>query len=126
MTSPSSTTVLTTSIARDPVTLAAQTVTDANGTQHGATFDGFERPVLSTVTPPGGALGVLSAASYLGFSGTDSSGRRVVQKVFTDPVAPANVSTAPGRTASVYLDELGRARFSTAWSTRGRRSPAVG
>lgn len=111
MTSPSSTTVLTTSIARDPVTLLAQTVTDANGTQHGTTFDGFERPVLSTVTPPGGPLGVLSAASYSGFSGTDHNGRGVSQKVFTDPVALANVNTAAGRTATVFLDELGRERF---------------
>lgn len=101
---------LTTSVVRDPVTLAAQTVTDPNGTQHGSTFDGFERPVLSTVTPPGGALGVLSSASYLGFFGNDPNGRRVVGKVFTDPVAPAAVSTAPGRTATVFLDELGRER----------------
>lgn len=109
VTSPTVTT-LTTSVVRDPVTLAAVTVTDPNGTEHGATFDGFQRPVLSTVTPPGGALGVLSAASYLGFSGTDPSGRRVVGKVFTDPVDPTVVDTAPGRTATVFLDELGRAR----------------
>lgn len=109
VTSPTTTT-LTTSVTRDPVTLAAQTVTDPNGTQHGATFDGFQRPVLSTVTPPGAALGVLSSASYLGFSGADPNGRRVVGKVFTDPVAPAEVNTAPGRTATVFLDELGRER----------------
>lgn len=96
------------SITRDPVTLGALTTTEPNGTSHGVTFDGFDRTILSTVTPPGGSPGAVSAMTYLGFSGGDSLGRRIVQKVFTDPVDPTTVSTAVGRTSMVYLDELGR------------------
>ena len=103
---------LQTSISRDPVTLAAQTTTDPNGTQHGAKFDGFQRGTQATLTPPGGAVGVLSTVSYLGFSGTDSLGRRVVRKVFADSVAPGTETTALGRTSTVFLDELGRPRRS--------------
>ena len=95
---------------RDAISLKALSTTDATQTQRGMDFDGFERVVRSTVTPPGGALGVLSTVSYLGFVGSDPLGRRVVRKNFTDPVAPASVGAALGRTGTVYLDELGRER----------------
>jgi RHS repeat-associated protein len=97
-------------IARDPVTLNAVTTTDPNGTQHGTTFDGFDRPVLSLVTPPGGAQGALSVTSYVGFTTTESPVRSVIEKVFTEPVNPDpdTVNTAVGRTSTVFLDELGR------------------
>jgi len=98
---------LLTTVTRDPITLDATNTTDPNGAQAGNTFDGFGRVRLSTVTPSGGgASGVLSAIDYLGFA--DGSGRRIVQKVFTDPVAPENVATATGRTGTVFLDSLGR------------------
>lgn len=100
------------SINRDPVSLDALSVTDANQTQRGTDFDGFGRVVRSTMTPPGGALGVLSTVSYLGFSGGDPFGRRIVSKSFTDPVALENIGSASGRTSTVYFDELGRERRS--------------
>ena len=96
-------------VTHDPVTLNALTTTDPNGTLHGTTFDGFGRPVLSTMTPPGGSVGALAATSFVGFAIGEPPGRSITQKVFTDPVDPAAVSTAPGRTGTVYLDELGRA-----------------
>ena len=95
-------------ITPDPVTLAPTTTIDAYGTQYGASFDGFDRQTLSTVTPAGGAAGALSFTSFLGFSGNDSQGRRIVHKVFPDVVDPGTASTAPGRTTTVFLDELGR------------------
>ena len=97
-------------VARDPITLNALSTTDVNHTQRGTDFDGFGRVVRSKITPPGGSLGVLSTRSYLGFSGADPLGRRIVSKNFTDPVAPASVGAAIGRTDIVYLDELGRDR----------------
>ena len=100
--------LLQTVITRDPITLNALTTTDPNGTQSGNTFDGFNRVLLSTVTPPGGTAGALSSMSYLGFAVGQTGGRRIVQKVFTDPVAPAGVGTAAGRTGTVFLDKLGR------------------
>src|SRR5205085_5657014 len=94
----------------DPISLQPLTATDTNQLRRGIDFDGFGRPVRSTVTPPGGALGVLSTASYFGFAGTDSDGRRISTKSFSDPVTPANVPTTAGRTGTVFLDELGRGR----------------
>jgi RHS repeat-associated protein len=101
---------LVTSITRDPVTLLVTSTTEPTGTQHGATYDGFERRLLETVTPPGGAKGVLSVVSYLGFTGDDPAGRRIVSKVFTDPVPPGSEAAAAGRTSTVLVDELGRPR----------------
>ena len=99
---------LQTDISRDPITLNALTTTDANGTQAGNTFDGFGRVLLSTVNPPGGTAGALSSMSYLGFAVGDTAGRRIVHKVFTDPVAAAIVGTATGRASTVFLDQIGR------------------
>jgi len=99
-----------TSIARDPVTLDPTLVTDPNGMKFGSTYDGFARSVLSTITPPSGPSGAVSVTSYAGFSPADAQGRRVTHKVFTDPVAPASVATAVGRTSTAFLDELGRQR----------------
>jgi RHS repeat-associated protein len=100
---------LTTRITLDPLTLDATSTTDPNGTQSGNTFDGFGRVLLSSVTPSGGgASGVLSSISYVGFAAGEPGGRSVVQKVFTDPVDPGNVASAAGRTATVFLDSLGR------------------
>jgi RHS repeat-associated protein len=101
---------LQTTIIRDPITLTVLSVTDRNGTQHGTTFDGFDREILSTITPPNGTPGALSHVSYLGFTGSDPNGRRIIHKVFTDPVNPAIAGTATGRTGTVFLDELGRQR----------------
>jgi RHS repeat-associated protein len=97
-------------VARDPISLDALTTKDANQTQRGREFDGFGRVARSTVTPPGGSPGVLSTMSYLGFSGSDPLGRRIVTKSFSDPVAPGNLGGAVGRTGTVHLDELGRQR----------------
>lgn len=93
---------------RDALTLDPTSVTNTNGTQVGHTYDGFDRVLLSSITPPSGPAGVLSVTSYLGFALGDTSGRRVVTKRFTDPVAPSNVNTAVGRTSTIFLDALGR------------------
>src|SRR6185436_3734749 len=98
---------------RDPLTRQVLFTTDPNGTQRGVRLDAFDRVVQSIVIPPGGAEGSLSFTTYEGFTGNDSQGRRITQKVFTDPVAPNSAPTAPGRVATVYLDELGRERFTT-------------
>ena len=101
-----STTNVTTT--RDPITLDVLSTTDANGTQRGNTFDGFQRPVRSTITSPdGGPHGITSTMTYLGFDGRDSKGRRLVSKAFVDPVSDPS---AAGRTSTTFLDELGRAR----------------
>lgn len=92
----------------DAVTLDVLSVTDANGTVRGATYDGFGRPVLETVAPASGSAGVLSKTSYLGFALGQSGGRRIVRKNFSDPVPAATADTAAGRTATVYLDTLAR------------------
>jgi RHS repeat-associated protein len=101
-----------TSFEYDLVSLQPVRSTDSNQTKRGIDFDGFGRPIHATVTPHGGSLGVLSTKRYLGFGGTDPAGRRIEVKSFSDPVAPASVATAGGRTATVFLDELGRARRS--------------
>jgi RHS repeat-associated protein len=92
----------------DPVTLDVLSTTDVNGTQRGNIFDGFGRLVLSTLTPPGGAAGALSSTSYVGFAMGEVGGRKVVNKLFTDPVAPSAVATATGTTSTTFLDSLGR------------------
>lgn len=99
---------LLTTIDRDPLTLDALGTTDPNGSQIGNTFDGFGRVLLSTVTPTGGATGALSSMTYQGFALDDTGGRKIVQKVFTDPVSPGAVGTAAGRSGTLYLDSLGR------------------
>jgi RHS repeat-associated protein len=100
--------LLLTTFTVDPITLDVTNITDPNGTQSGRTYDGFGRVLLSTVTPSGGgASGVLSSLRYLGFA-EESDGRRVVQKVFIDPVAPSAVTTAAGRTGTTFMDSLGR------------------
>jgi RHS repeat-associated protein len=97
-------------LARDPLTLNVTTARDANLTVSSTRFDGFDRPVMSTVTPPGGVEGALSCTTYEGFAGGDAQGRRITAKVFTDARPPATACAASGRTTTVYLDELGRER----------------
>jgi YD repeat-containing protein len=101
-----------TSIEHDLVSLQPIRSTDANHTTHGTDFDGFGRPIRATVAPPGTSHGVVSTMSYLGFANPDTDGRRLMTKWFSDPVAPASVATAAGRTGTVFLDELGRTRRS--------------
>jgi YD repeat-containing protein len=98
-------------LGRDPLTLNVTTSRDANLTVSSTRFDGFDRPVMTTVTPPGGVEGALSCTTYQGFGGGDAQGRRVTMKVFTDALPPATACAATGRTATVYLDELARARI---------------
>ncbi|RYZ39153.1 MAG: hypothetical protein EOO71_21220, partial [Myxococcaceae bacterium] len=95
---------------RDPISLAALSTLDENQTREGTDYDGFGRPVRTTLTPPGGSLGVMSTTTYLGFSGTDPLGRRVLAKVFSEPIIPGTEASAPGRTATASVDELGRER----------------
>jgi RHS repeat-associated protein len=94
----------------DPVSLDLLDSVSINGTHSGTEFDGFGRPLRNTVRVPGGPLGVLSTISYEGFSGTDPNGRRIIAKTFSDPVAPVDAASTAGRTATVFLDELGRKR----------------
>ena len=99
---------MTSTATFDKLTLNVLSATDPNGAIASHTYDGFGRALLSKVTPTGGTEGVLSSMTYLGFAATETGGRRVLQKVFTDPVAVANVATATGRTGTVFLDALGR------------------
>lgn len=98
-------------LTRDTVSLAVLTSQDANGAQRSSSYDGFGRPVLELVRPAGGTLGALASFTYLGFGGGDPLGRRIVYKTVTDPVAPASIATAAGRTHTAYFDELGRERL---------------
>ncbi|MBN9686402.1 MULTISPECIES: hypothetical protein [unclassified Corallococcus] len=93
----------------DPVSLAPVSVLDQNQTRSGTDYDGYGRPVRSTVTPRG-STGVLMTTSYLGFNGTDPLGRRVAARIFSDPVPQAVENSAFATTATVFLDELGRER----------------
>lgn len=105
---------MTTTITRDALTLNAVNTSDPNGTRRGNTFDGFNRVLLSEVSPLDGPSGVLSAMTYTGFAVGETGGRSVAQQVFTEPVAPSadgrtpGRGTGPGRTSTVFLDSLGR------------------
>lgn len=99
---------LDTRINIDAVTLHPLTLTEPNQTQLGMTYDGFGRPVLSTVRPPGGVVGALAATTYLGFEGGDPLGRRVVETYFDNPVDLANVGTTVGHSATTSIDDFGR------------------
>ncbi|WP_240359176.1 RHS repeat-associated core domain-containing protein [Pyxidicoccus trucidator] len=101
---------LVTRTTLDAVSLAPLSTLDPNQTRLGTDYDGYGRPVRTTLTPPGGSAGVLTSTRYLGDSGTDPLGRRIVGKGFKDPVTPGTEASAPGRTGTVFLDELGRAR----------------
>ncbi len=96
------------SIIRDALTLAPVFQAETNGMAMSHTYDGFGRAVLSSVTPPTGLAGVLSSMKYLGFAQGETGGRRIVEKVFTEPVSAFDVDKAPGRSGTVFLDELGR------------------
>src|SRR5205814_352961 len=93
------------------LTLNVTNARDPNLTLHGTRYDGFDRPVMTTVTPAGSTEGTLSCTTYQGFDGSDPNGRSITSTVFTDPIAPATACSATGRTATVHLDELGRPRL---------------
>ena len=99
------------SASYDPVSLDQLDTVDINGTHRGAKFDGFNRLIGTTISGPGTPLGVLSTVRYDGFSGSDPNGRRIVAKTFSNPVVPADVPNTAGRTATIFLDELGRERL---------------
>lgn len=95
----------------DPVSLEAVRATDEHQVTRGTGFDGFGRPVRSTMGLPGETLGVVGTTSYLGFAQADIvQERRVTSVRFPDPVPPANIGTAAGGTETMFLDELGRER----------------
>ncbi|NVJ19648.1 hypothetical protein HUW62_00135 [Myxococcus sp. AM011] len=94
----------------DPFTLDTLSTLDPNQTRLGTDFDGYGRVVRTTMTPPGGALGVRSTTSFLGFTGGDPLGWRVVHKSFIDAVPSGTEGSATGQVAIEYLDELGRSR----------------
>ncbi len=96
-------------ISYDPISMLPLASTDPNNNRRGFDYDGFGRPVRSTITPAGVPTGVLSTASYLGFDGNDPEGKRISLTEFPDPVDPASLSTTPGRTSVRHFDELGRA-----------------
>ncbi|NNB88541.1 RHS repeat-associated core domain-containing protein [Corallococcus exiguus] len=101
---------LSTTYTLDPVSTAATTLTEANGTRYDFDVDGYGRPVRTLVEPPGGMQGVLSTTGYLGFTGADPLGRRVVEKGFSEPVTPGNEVSAAGNVQTTFLDELARPR----------------
>ena len=94
----------------DPITMDVVSTTEPNLTQNGASYDGFGRLLVRTVTPPGGTAGALAAMSYTGFGIDETGGRHITTKVFTDAVAndPTTIANSPGRSATVALDALGR------------------
>lgn len=96
----------------DPISLLPVSSTDVNQVVHGIDYDGFGRPIRSTITVPGDTQKVLSTMNYLGFAGADPAGRRVTVTRFVDPILPVDVATTTGRSATTYLDELGRERQS--------------
>jgi RHS repeat-associated core domain len=100
------TSILSASLAPDPLTLNVKSTTDPNGTVRSATYDGFGRVTRSKITPPGGSEGILSSTTYNGFEFGSAAGRSIEQKVFTDAVTDV---TAPGRTGKTSFDSLGRA-----------------
>ena len=97
---------LNTNYTLDPYSLDVNETRDPNNAMRGTQYDGFGRPKMTTFRQLGGTLMALSSLSYLG--DTDGTGRRVVFKQFTDPVATTAVTTAAGRTSTTYLDEIGR------------------
>jgi hypothetical protein len=99
---------LKTVITRDGLTLNRLSTTGPDGTETGNTFDGFNRVLLDTIALPDGTRGALSSTSYPGFGVGEVGVRQIVRKVFTDPVPPTDVSTATGRTATMFLDALDR------------------
>ncbi|WP_415835040.1 RHS repeat-associated core domain-containing protein [Corallococcus soli] len=94
----------------DPVTLQGLVMTDANNTRYGITVDGYGRTVSATLQPPDGMLGVMSTTAYLGLTGGDPLGRRVVSKLFPNPVKPGAEQDTAGTVQTAFLDELGRLR----------------
>ncbi|HSR96114.1 MAG TPA: toxin TcdB middle/N-terminal domain-containing protein, partial [Kofleriaceae bacterium] len=96
------------SLTRDPLTLDVVSTTDPHGIQHGTTFDGCNRPVMSTVARPRDTLRVLGVVAYSGFSGPSAGDRHITTSVFTDPVPVDATHDAPGRSVTRYFDELGR------------------
>lgn len=91
----------------DPLTEQVLASTDANGTTRGATFDAFGRGIYETIQPKGGATGIMSATTYIGFE-TPGAVRQVQTKTFVDPVPQTDVGISEGRVATTYLDELAR------------------
>jgi RHS repeat-associated protein len=96
-------TTLASSTVRDPLSLMPTSTTDANGTSHGTAYDGFDRPMTTTLALPGGASGTMSTIEYLGFS--PASLRRVRTTVYDDP---ASGSGSIGHSGTTYFDEIGR------------------
>ncbi len=101
-----------TTFIRDPVTLRTTVASDPNGMKLGYKYNGFDRLTQTSVTPPTGPGRVLSTTSYNGFAISATTARNIVQKVFTDPVAPANLGTL-----SVVLRRL------TSTVSAARRAP---
>jgi RHS repeat-associated protein len=98
----------TVQFAYDPLSLTVTNVTDPNGTQRGTTYDGFGRRVLTTLTPPGGAVGALSSTSFVGFGVGQTGPRKIIATEFTDAVPLSSVGTATGLTSTTVLDDMGR------------------
>jgi hypothetical protein len=94
----------------DAASLQVLATTDVHGVTGGTVYDGFGRPSQQTLMVPAGASGVMSTVGYDGFDGQSDQGRRVTVTRYSDPVAPASLAVTPGRSATTYMDELGRAR----------------
>ncbi|MCP3060099.1 hypothetical protein LXT21_15050 [Myxococcus sp. K38C18041901] len=94
----------------DPLTAEVTAVTEPNQTREVFEVDGYGRLVRTLVQPPNEPLGVLSTRAYLGFTGVDPLGRRVVEKGFSDPVKPGGEDGTAGHVRITFLDELARTR----------------
>jgi len=107
--------VLQTKITLDPLSLKVTNrlnVTDPtnlSGPAIGAVYDGFDRDIVSTATPVGGAVGATGTTQYIGFAVGQGGKRSIAKKVFTDQVPVDQVATAAGRLTTTSLDAAGRA-----------------
>jgi RHS repeat-associated protein len=99
--------VMTRATERDPVTLEILSETDVGGTERGVVLDGFDRPIRTTLRPPGGQLGIMRTVAYRGFEG-GAQGRRIAVEDFADPIAPSQLAGAQGVNSVTFLDALGR------------------
>ena len=108
---------LSTTFGIDPVSLDVLSTTEPNGAQTGMCYDGFSRPVLSTITPVDGGGGAMSAIVYRGFE-ANSAGRSIQQTAFRNAVAvktdkpcemnATSLAAASARVATTSMDSLGR------------------
>jgi RHS repeat-associated protein len=100
---------LTTTVERDPVTLAPLAIHDPDGAIYKHTFDGFGRVRRSSVVLGSGPEYLLSEATY-GDDPSNPSGRTLELKAFDD-LTTTSTPNPSGTRVVMFYDELGRTTF---------------